>query len=1022
MKTLSALFLTAAMTVGAFTQNLVENSSFENGISQWGPPGWKRPDARIWLAPVWDKANSQGAGGTASLKLDWTNRHICYVWYKKEIPLNGMKEVEISFWAKSAGYEDISIIEMSVEFPGIKDPKKKNIVLGSKWNRPPKEWTCYSKVITVPEGAANAKLCIRIHGFKSKKGTSWIDNVYFGPVQKKGNEPKAKNVITLKRGVPVCDHGGIYYPGEQMTYSVEFKENSAPGRKMDFSWEIQDFDGKKVADGKQTVTLPSSKEGAFQIKLPVLKDFRGWFALKGKFTENGRTVSEMLSSGVIVEKQQGKRDPFYSAKDPGTIEKQIRMGNGSSNYLAQRRFMQSGPDSLDPKAEKRLKNWLEMCEKYGFEPYIIFHISQYTTPNNQQQPLYMRKMINDKLAKGIYPYDEAYFRTWKNYFAQLAKISNGKVRDWYIGDEIYNVYHRCKWEVPHYVGVQKALYETIKKIDPAMMVAGGGTFMDKDPLGKRMWPQVKDYLDGLSCSLYLGKGTVAKGVDLDGPETGKLVERFKDTRSVIGNKKFVSGTESGYSFLDFPKLDSEKVKEIGKINARNLVVLRAMGVRKWTFFTFDNDGMYESRKWGSGRIDYGMWNKASGSPKPHAATWAVSARALAFVTDPVDASPCPDVYCYVFRKGNKTLAAFWAFVKEDIDAVINMPSDWSGVDFLGRPLKGKAGKNHFKLNDRVLYLEFNAPQKSVAEAFRSGKYVLPEIYLSLHRVSGGKVCVTLKNKSAKDLKAEVVLNKLAAKNISIKRGTVAEVLFDCPPGNGKLSAAALVNGVKYHAEKEDEWYGAAKLSVAPSIQNGELKGFEKAKPLVMDSIKYLKPADIDSHGIWTGKDDLSATIYLGYDKNYFYLGAVVTDDIPVTRYAGELSWNQDAVQCAFDSGNNSFDPVLSPGGYDADDSEFIASATPKGPELFCYVGSNAIQRKMIGKPQIVRKGDKTVYLIRFPWSYLGKLKPVPGTVFGFNVVAFDFDAKNATTSCQMEFSPGITYGKTPALFKRFILE
>ncbi|MBE6405089.1 MAG: hypothetical protein E7040_03620 [Lentisphaerae bacterium] len=822
--------------------------------------------------------------------------------------------------------------------------------------------------------------------------------------------------------MPVCDHGGIYYPGEPMIYSIEFSKNTVPGKKMNFTWQIQDFDGQTVAEGTQAVTLPAAEEGAFQFRLPELKGFLGWFAFKGKFTENGRTIAEMLSSGVVVERQPGKRDPFYSAKDPGTIEKQIRMGNGSSNYLAQRRIMQSGPDSLYPREEKRLKEWLAMCEKYGFEPYIIFHISQYTTPNNQQQPLYMRKMVNDKLAKGIDPYDAAYYQTWKNYFAQLAKIANGRVRDWYIGDEIYNIYHRSKLEVPHYVGVQKALYETIKKIDPSMMVAGGGTFMDKDPLGRKMWHLVKDHLDGLSCSLYLGKGTVAKGMTLDGPESGKLPERFKDTRSVIGNKKFISGTESGYSFLEFPKLNSDMVKEIAKINARNLVVLRAMGVRKWTFFTFDNDVMYESAKWGSGRIDYGMWNRASGSPKPHAATWAVSARVLAFVTDPVDASPCPDVYCYVFRKGKKTLAAFWAYVPEAIDATITMPTDWSGVDFLGRPLKGKSGRQNFKLNDRVLYLEFDAPQDAVVKAFRSGKYVLPEVYVTLHRINGGKVCVSVKNKTAGDLKAEVSLNSQTAKKITVKCGTVAEVIFDCPPGDGKLSAAAVVNGIRYGVEKEDEWYGVAPLSAVPAIQNGTLKGFEKVTPLVMDSVKHLKPADIDSHGIWTGKEDLAAKIYLGYDKSFFYIGAEVTDDVQISRYSGELSWNQDSVQCAFDTENTSFDKTLSPGGYDADDREFIFSATPKGPEMFCYAGTPDIMRKMIGKPQIVRTGNKTVYLIRIPWVHLGKLNPVKGSVFGFNIVAFDFDAKDATTSCQMEFSPGITYGKTPALFKRFILK
>ena len=822
--------------------------------------------------------------------------------------------------------------------------------------------------------------------------------------------------------MPVCDHGGIYYPGEQMKYSVEFNENTVPGKEMSFAWQIQDFDGQTVTEGTKKVTLPKSKDGAFQIQLPDLKEFRGWFALKGKFVENGRTLADFTSSGVVVEKQTGRRDPFYSAKDPGTIEKQIRMGNGSSNFLAQRRVQQASQDTLHPKEAQRLKAWLEMCEKYGFEPFIIFHISQYTTPNNQQQPLYMRDAVNAKLAKGLDPYDAAYYQTWKNYFSSLLDVADGRVRDWYIGDEIYNIYHRSALEVPHYVGVLKCLYEVVKKRNPDFMVGGGSTFMDKDPLGKKMWHMVKDHLDGLSCSLYLGKGTVAKGMVLDGPESGKLLDRFKDTRSVIGDKKFVAGTESGYSFLDFPKIDSEMVKEIAKINARNLVTLRYLGVRKWTFFTFDNDGMYESKKWGSGRIDYGMWNKAYGSPKPHAATWAVSARALAHVTDPMDASPCSDVYCYVFKKGNKTLAAFWAYVKEDIDAQIDLPSAWSGVDFLGRPLKGKAGLQNFKLNDRVLYLEFDAPQEAVVKAFRNGKYILPAVYIAAHRVDEGKVSVTVKNKLAGDLNAAVTLNKLPAKNISVKRGTAADVIFDCPPGSGTLEVTVLANGVKYHLKKDDEWYGVARLSAPPAIQNGVLKGFEKVQPLVMDSVKHLKPADIDSHGIWTGKDDLSAKIYLGYDKSFFYIGAEIFDDAHIVRYAGELSWNQDSVQCAFDTGNNSFDNQLSPGGYDSDDREFIFADTPKGPETFCYAGSSDIERKVIGKPQIFRSSGKTLYLVQFPWSQLGKLKPVSGTVFGFNIVAFDFDAKATTTSCQMEFSPGITYGKTPALLKRFILK
>ena len=350
-----------------------------------------------------------------------------------------------------------------------------------------------------------------------------------------------------------------------------------------------------------------------------------------------------------------------------------------------------------------------------------------------------------------------------------------------------------------------------------------------------------------------------------------------------------------------------------------------------------------------------------------------------------------------------------------------MPSDWTGMDFLGRPFSGKKGSNNLKLNDRVLYLEFNAPQEAVAKAFRTGKYVLPEAYVSINRIDGGKVGVMVKNKTAGDLKAEVSLNGSPAQKIIVKRGTIGQAAFAKAPGSGKLSAVVTVNGVKYHAEKEDEWYPVKKLAVPPSLQGNRLIGFEKVTPLVMDSMKHIKPAEIETHGIWTGKDDLSAKIWTGYDDRNFYLGAEVTDDVQVSRYAGQLSWNQDAMQFGFDMGNNDYDLVLSPGGYGNDDRDFVLSATPKGPQLFCFTGPSTVRRKQIGNPQVVRNGNKTIYFVALPWSLLGK-KPVKGNVFGFNVVIFDFDRKDATISCQLEFSPGITYVKTPSLIKRFILE
>jgi|GEM_PF-741767 len=1003
-------------------QNLIENGDFENGISQWKLPTWKHN----WLTPVQDKANSQGIGGASSMRMDWTNKHTFYVIYHKEIKIpTGLKELELSFWTKSAGYENTTKgqLNISVEFPEMKKKKGWSNGISTPWNKTQPDWTFFEKKIPVPAGVTKMKVTMKIHGYKNKAGTTWVDNIYIGPVRAKTKAVVQEKKIVLSRGISTCDHGGVYYPGEEIIYSYEFNSSKIPGKTLDFSWQVNDYDGKKVISGTQKVTLPKTAAGTFQLKLPDLKVYRGWFALKGKLSENGLKIAEVTSSGMILERQTGKRDPFFTAKGGGSYERQRRMGNGSVGYFVQRRFLQTGPDQYNPKIMANIDKFIRNCKEYGFEPFFQFYISQAKNEKrNPKQPKYMFDEVNAKLAKGIDPYDAAYYQTWRNMFAMMFRRYNKDVTDWYFADEIYHSYHLSKYEIPHYLAVLKIFHEEIKKKDPSNVIGAGNTFMDRDPIGKKMWPDVKDYVDGLACSLYLGSTTAGKGLSVTSPEQWGLLKSFAYTRSIIGPDKFITSTEGGYSFLDFPAIDGDITKYVATVVARNMVLLKTLGVRKWTYFTFINDGMYESKRWGSGRVDYGMWNRASGCPKPHAAAWAVAARMLAFVEKPINASPHSDVYCYVFKKGNKTLAAFWAFSKDGVEAVIDMPADWSGMDFIGRPLKGKAGKQNMKLNEQVRYLEFDAPQEVVAKAFRNGRYLLPEAYITVTRENGDMVSIYLQNKTAKDLTGTAVLNQLPAKKFKVPAGKLSKVSFRCPPGSGKLNAKAFINGLTYAVSKEDEWYAVTRLTAAPAIRNGKLTGFENVTPLVMDSVKYLMPDNADGHGFWNGKDDLSAKIYLGYDKNYFYLAADVTDEVNVTRSHGINAWNQDSIQFGFDTANNAFDPVLFPGGYDGDDREFIISATPRGPELFCYTGTPDIERKNLEKPQVVRVGNRTLYLGRIPWRALGALKGKPGSVFGFNLVVFDTDDPKGSLACHLNFSKGITYGKAPAMFKRFILK
>ncbi|OQA85494.1 MAG: hypothetical protein BWY31_01895 [Lentisphaerae bacterium ADurb.Bin242] len=1022
----------SAFTLSA-QENLIKNGSFEEGIKEWMVPSWKRADGKIWVEPVPDKGNSQGIGGMCSMRLDYAKNKICHLNYFTTISLPpGKKDYTFSVWTKSEGYDQPTKGQLTVvlNLPEI----QKNHVLLTPWNKLQENWTQFRQDIQIPDSCTKATLRIGIHGYDNERGTTWVDNLYLGPKLPE-NPPPAVKKLTLLRGVPHAVHGGVWYPDEKMEYDIELKEIAEPGTRATLNWQAEDFDRKVLCSGKKEIVLPENPRAAvaakgnqsghvepakIRLELPSLGDFRGWFAMKVDISQGIKRLDEVTSSGIVVEKQEGRRDPFFTAKGPGSVEKQIRMGNGSASFQVERRYLQTGPSSykleiLDKKVEETVNN--------GFEPTFSFMFTQKSSPQNQLQPPYLRHRINEKLAKGIDPYDKEYYEGWRGFLRMLAGRYGTRVHDWYVGDEIYHTYHNDKYEIPHYVALTRLLHSEVKKNNPENVVGGGGVFMDMSPIGKEIWPQVKDSVDGLSCSLYLQKGTVEKGLTIDGPESGGLLKRFAFTRSIIGPDKFIAATETGYSFIGHPPIDSDRVKEVAVINARNLVMLKYLKVRRWTYFLFENDPMYESAKYGFGTTDYGMWNRKTGCPKPHAAAWAVSARVLAFVTDPREVKPRSDVYCYLFRKNGKTLAVLWAYTKDWVSTKIDMPADWNGMDFMGKREKGKKGILKRKINDRPLYFELDAPQETVADAFRNARYVMPEAYLTINRKNANEVNVFVKNKLTTETTALVRLNNSAPKTVKIPGNAILPVSFPHRTGTGPVTASALVNGVRYEVSNTDEIYPVAHLASPPAM-DGSLKGFESVKPLVMDSRRYVMPTDADGHGLWTGKEDLSVKIYLAYDKDFFYIAADVTDDVHIVRTHGIESWNQDSLQFAFDTENNAFDPAITPAGYQQDDVEFVTADTTKGPELFCHsAGGQSVNQLMSSKPVVKRRADNhTIYETRIPWFSIGSLKPVPGSVFGFNTVVFDLDMPTGLVSCQMEFSPGITYGKTPALFKRFILE
>jgi hypothetical protein len=114
------------------------------------------------------------------------------------------------------------------------------------------------------------------------------------------------------------------------------------------------------------------------------------------------------------------------------------------------------------------------------------------------------------------------------------------------------------------------------------------------------------------------------------------------------------------------------------------------------------------------------------------------------------------------------------------------------------------------------------------------------------------------------------------------------------------------------------------------------------------------------------------------------------------------------------------DGDLAKDGYAEDDYEMGVALTKGGTSVYEWHGLDKDVWKR-GEAVVRRNenGRKTVYELKIPWSVL-KIKPVKGKVFGFNFVIFD-DDEGAGASYWYQLSGGITNGKRPCLFKKFVL-
>ena len=413
-----------------------------------------------------------------------------------------------------------------------------------------------------------------------------------------------------------------------------------------------------------------------------------------------------------------------------------------------------------------------------------------------------------------------------------------------------------------------------------------------------------------------------------------------------------------------------------------------------------------------------MWRLDN--PRPILAAYAAAARLLAFAGNPIEVLPMTGIYCYIFERSGKSVAAIWTIEDSPVSTTLRLPADAVVYDIVGNKTAFDS-----RITQNPVYIESSLAPKALAELVRGAKYSMPRIAGEILFHSDTGFTLALLNKNTTPIEGKITASPGGTQAISLPGGKITDVAFPLkkPLKNGdKITAVVDTGSEKYSFEKTVELIAVKKLS---NIKlDGSLNSFKGVDPIVMNQARDLQPVDAAANKLWTGMDDLSMKVYLGYDDQYLYIGAEVTDDIFTVRRFGNNLWAQDAFQISFDPLADAKNDALFPAGYDSNDWDYAFAKGTKGPEVFCYKAENDhpdFRLKSLPYPFTVKEISRNVthYEVAIPWKGISPLKPVKGSIFGFNLGYFDAD--DGFPLYSMAITGGTTNGKNPYLFKKFIL-
>lgn len=203
----------------------------------------------------------------------------------------------------------------------------------------------------------------------------------------------------------------------------------------------------------------------------------------------------------------------------------------------------------------------------------------------------------------------------------------------------------------------------------------------------------------------------------------------------------------------------------------------------------------------------------------------------------------------------------------------------------------------------------------------------------------------------------------------------------------------------------DEWVRrveSSNWSGKMEVKKGEVVKWMRAVPTYLNSLTSRVEA-----GSVSGPNDFSATLYLLWDAQAWYVAAIVRDDEVIAEHEGENIWQDDAVELWIDCRHDAVTHTL------VQDDEYQVGFSPasRHRKPAGWVWRNPNPEPVIKAMQVASIGTAEGYVLEasVPWAGMRGCEPSIGSMSGFNISMVDKDTdqlwSHVTWSGQLHSDP-----------------